>query len=461
MARNSGRIRQYGDKKDPVVDRSLRQESARRRLAPTLDVTMPRVTFPEITPQGIRAGDISRGDTTTHIGLPGPTVSRDASGRLIFGADLGGFSQSKNSLTSEKDPKSGARGGFWQDLMGLRDEVQSRARSLGSKSTKMRDPSQYNKTLEDFLAMAQQMLSGESSSILSGISAQEAALKRNAEEIRGTIGSGYRGLSTFIDGQAPKIEQGFQSGIEGSAAAAQRAQGAITEGSAAAQAQQQAIMERLGIQDANIPIANTGTTIEAEMARRIADSAQSQQGTENLLNTNKATELGFNTSMGTSAALEGQGQQDRIGRDLLSRLAALQDQRATASRSSTSDACGLAQQLMGTDYGLWSDNYDRRYNLDKDAMNYASAGQSTPELTSTGWGALGVPGQVQYMMQQSGVDPAISLTVIQALGDKIQTSRGTPTLQELLEVAMAAAGNDAAARVAAQNAALQYHESIK
>lgn len=296
----------------------------------------------------------------------------------------------------------------------------------------LKDNTQYSKTLEDFLAMAQQIIGGQTQSQLSGISNQEAALRQNADEIRGKIAGGYNALSSYIGEQAPVIQQNFDTGIEGIGNSAEQAQASISKGTAAAQAQQQAILDRLGNSDANISIANNGTTLEAQMAQQIADSAQRAQGAQTQLQSNAVTERNYNTSMGTSAAMEGQGQQDRIGRDLLSRLAELADQRQLIQSGSQMDASRLASDLMDRDYGIWSGNYDRRFNADKSAMDFAQqqaqlqaeqqAAMNKPqEMTTARWSTFGPPARAAYALENSGVAPdqarAIVAEIDQYYGD--------------------------------------------
>lgn len=280
------------------------------------------------------------------------------------------------------------------------------------------DDTQYSKSLEDFLAMAERMLSGDKSTAINGVANQEAALRRAHQDISNQLRGGYSGLSSFIAGQAEPISSAYDTAVQGSAEAAQRAQAAISEGAAAAQAQQQAILARLGISDANIPIANTGTTLEQQTSQAITDSAQRAQNSQTELTSNKASQLGYNSSMGTSAAMEGQSQQDALGRQLMMRLAELADQRTQIESQSNKSALDLAQQLMGADYQLWEGNYNRKYQANRDALDLAiqkaQAANTSPEMNSTSWNALGPVGQASYALQQSGVPaeqvgPIISL----------------------------------------------------
>lgn len=304
------------------------------------------------------------------------------------------------------------------------------------------DNTQYSKTLEDFLAQAREIVNSSASSQLGLLGNQEAALKRNAAEIQGKIAGGYSGLSSFIDGRNPVIKENYQSGVEGVADAASRAQEAITSGTATAQAQQQAILNRLGIQDANIPIANDGQTLEAQMAANVADSAGRAQNAETQLNSNMATSLDFNTSAGTAAALEGQGQQDRISRDLMTRLAELADQRTQIQSQTQQSPYELAMMLRNDDYNIWEGNYGRRYQVDQDAMSNAMAMQEAqakanqmPELNSTTWSALGPLGQAEYALTQSGVPPqeasAILATIEQEGGRHATAASFIQRLQQL------------------------------
>lgn len=371
-------------------------------------------------------------------------------------------------------PSSGSgKGNFWDSLAGMGRSANKKYQEYQQgipKGTKLRDDTQYNKTLEDFLALAQQYMSGSSAEELGNIGNQETSLRRNAEDISNQLRGGYSGLSSFITGQAPVIQQGYEQGIQGSAEAAQRAQTAITEGTAAAQAQQQAIMNRLGIADANIPIANAGTTLEAGMAQQVADSAARGQNAQTELNSNMATALNFNTSQGTSSAVEGQGEQNRVHRDLLSRLAELADQRreVQSSSNSSSDMYGLAQSLMDQDYQKWSGNYDRKYNAQRDAMQMAQdqmAAQqdtSSSDISSTQASLLGTAGRAEYMLKMNGLDATGSSYIIDGLNRYVET-QGQPTLQNLLVEAgrlASATGEDANMRILAQKAAMLYAEDF-
>lgn len=354
-------------------------------------------------------------------------------------------------------------------LNGWMTEGRRRIRDNAKPQQMPQDNSQYNRSLADFLAMAQQIVGQNAQGQLGLLGNQEAALKRNAAEIQGKIGGGYNALSSFIDGQAPVLQKSYQTGIEGVSDAATRAQSAISEGTAKAQAQQQAILSRLGNEDANIAIANTGKTLEDEMANRISDSAQRAQGAETQLNTNMATEVGYNTAMGTSAALEGQGQQDRVSRDLLSRLAELADQRQMIQSSSQQDSLGLAQNLMGSDYDIWQGNYNRRYQLDQDSMNNAlkmaemQDQGGAPELNATTWSAMGPGGQAQYALQQGGVPPDQAAGIMQAINETMGSGRysGDMGISKFIQEIQRLAQERGLDPVSTQSAALMYYNYMQ
>lgn len=289
---------------------------------------------------------------------------------------------------------------------------------------KVPDDTQYHKTLQDFLTTAQQLLSGTTNGQLNALGNQEAALKNSAADIQNKMRGGYAGLSSFISGQAAPIGEAYQQGIQGAADAAKNAQDTIQAGTSAAQAQQQAILNRLGIADANIPIANTGTSLEADSARAISDSAQRAQNAQTQLSANKASGLTYNAALGNSAALEGQGQQDRISRDLMQKLAELADQRAVLQSSSASDALSLASELYNSDRQNWSDNYNRKYQANSDAMQFAidqanasAEANSAPQMSSTAYSALGPLGQASYAMDQWGVDPSTAKATLAVISE--------------------------------------------
>lgn len=325
---------------------------------------------------------------------------------------------------------------------------------------KPRDMSQYNKTVDDFIAQARQIVGSSQQQYLNDIAAKEAALRQNANQNLDTIGKDYAALSAFISGQSAPISSAFQTGIDQSGAAGATAQSAIQQATSAAQAQQQAILANLGIQDANIAIANNGNTLEAQMAANVADSAGRTQATQDRLSQNQQSALNANTMSGNAAALEGQGQRNRITQNLASAIADLQSQRGLITSGSDAAALELAQSLMNNDYQIWSDNYNRRYQTQSDAANLAIQRQQAeaqanqaPEMTSTAWGALGPAGQANYALQQQGVDPQQAQYIVNAV-QTIMAQKPNIGISDL--VALLNADEGIGDKINAQNAAAIY-----
>lgn len=309
--------------------------------------------------------------------------------------------------------------------------VRSRTLRRNAAEEAIVDPTQYTKTLEDFIAQARLALSSTNDAAMSGISGREGALKSNAAGIRGDIGGQYKSLAAYMAGQAPSIAQNYQTGIDQTAAAGKQATDAIQQSSAGAQSQQQAILSRLGIEDANVAIANQGGTLESQAATNVNDSAQRTQAASQRLSSNQATAQNLNVSSGEAAQLQGQQQQNRISQDLTSRLGALQDERAATASNTESSVQSLAQNLYNNDYNQWQGNYDRKYNVQKDAQSAAmeqtqmendaaaalAESNAPAQMDATGFKSLGANGQAAYALQQSGVDPQSAKTIVQAVQD--------------------------------------------
>ncbi len=299
---------------------------------------------------------------------------------------------------------------------------------LQKQQAPVQDNTQYLKTLQDFMQQARDILGSSAqsslSSTMSGIAGREAAMKAPAADSTAKIGRGYQALNSFFNGNAPKIDENYQTAQNQVAQAATDTNNLINTGNQAAQAQQNALLKQLGIGDTNIVLQNKGTTNEAQQAANVADAAQRAQGTRNMLATNQATTQDFNRASGSAAQLEGQGAQNGIQRSLMDYLGKLQDERTQAQQSSQvteADVVQLAQQLLDADQSTWQGNYDRRYQVEQDAANNAAAAYEAqmkaaqgPEMTATQYSSLGPGGQVAYALQQSGVDPTQARTIADA-----------------------------------------------
>lgn len=361
------------------------------------------------------------------------------------GARLNAPNPRRNRAVTQYGAAGGAAAGFNRTSQMLQDIIKNNKPRSGTGYNPMPHPGLYNrqeatvpdntqylKTLADFMQQARDTLNSSKqtalSSAMSGIAGREAAMKQQAAASDQNIGKGYGALSAFISGQAAPIAQNYQTGIDQTAAAAADAQNAINQGNQAAVAQQQAILQRLGIGDTNVVLQNTGTANAGQTSANVADAAARAQAARTRLSENQQTAQNFNTQSGTAAALEGRGAQNKIQQQLMSYLGQLQDERTAASSAAQvteADVVQLAQQLMDQDRQVWEGNYNRRYQVEQDAAANAQAAmeaqieaaqaQAAPELNATTYSSLGPVGQAAYALQQSGVDPVQAKTITNAL----------------------------------------------
>ena len=385
---------------------------------------------------------------------PKPKVSSNNNG--LFGLDGGGTGTSwdpnSNSFTNPP-PDSIARPNY-------------------DTSTQV-DPSQYTKTVADFLDQARSMLKSDSQKTISGIDARDSALRSNATGIQGQMSNGYAGLVKGILDQAPSIAQNFQTGISQVGDSAAKAQKVMADSAAAAQSQQQAILGRLGITDANIPIANKGNTLEAQTAGQVADSAARAQSAQTRLSSDQTTALGTNNSTAQSAAMYGQNEQNRISGDLMSQLAALQDQRNVAGQqTSEADAYKLAQDMLSSDQSLWAGNYGRESAMQSGAAQSAFdkykadlAAQTQEDVANTNaasrnapkYNEMGAGGQANQSLLNAGVDQGQASIITAAIQQAYETG-DISTAAKFMEAVRQASGSDPKNIVAAQNAAGQFYK---
>jgi len=334
------------------------------------------------------------------------------------------------------------------------------------------DPSQYTKTVADFLVQAREMLKSDSQKTISGIDAKDSALRSNAAGIQGQMSNGYAGLVKNIMDQAPAVAQNFQTGISEVGTSAAAAQKVMSDSAAAAQTQQQAIMNRLGIADANIPLINNGNTLADQTAGNIADSAARAQSAQNRLASDQTTAVNTNNSTGQAAAMYGQNEQNRIGTDLVSRLAALQDQRNTVGQTSETDAYKLAQDMLDSDYSQWNGNYGRESSMQSGAAQSAFdkykadlAAQTQEDVANTNaasrnapkYNEMGAGGQANQSLLNAGVDQG-QAAIITAAIQQAYESGDISTAAKFMEAVRQASGSDPKNIVAAQNAAGQFYK---
>lgn len=266
--------------------------------------------------------------------------------------------------------------------------------SVGGWGAQPQSPEEPQKTLADYLAMAQEIVGGNvggGPAVIPGVNfdPQRNTLRQNASENDSRLEAMYRQLRGSIDADAPVLKQGYQQAIDATGARTQAAQTQTQAASDAAADRNMEVLRNLGIEEAQGNIIQQGTDLASQTARQVADQASRGQIAGDQLQSNQQTAIQHNTNIGNAAGLEGnlqRAQNQAKLQALLSQIdmeeqttnAGINAQNAQArsayGQNNFSTQLQLAQQLMGSDVD------ERRYQdtLAQNAMQIA-AKQATQE----------------------------------------------------------------------------------
>lgn len=215
------------------------------------------------------------------------------------------------------------------------------------------------KTLGDYLKQAMEMLGqfdlgGGSSPV--NYDPQRDAARQQAADNDSRLEAMYRQLRGSIDADASVIQDAYQGAIDSTRQGNSTAQAQTQAATDAANSRNNAVLEALGIQEAEKNIIQEGRDLNTQTAHQIADQASKGQAATGLLANNQATALAHNTNIGNAAGLEGNLQRASNQSRLQALLAeiGMQEQQANASRGDSGAqmfglASGLAESLLGFD----------------------------------------------------------------------------------------------------------------
>lgn len=272
-----------------------------------------------------------------------PTPMWGKIGRVI-GSPLDALSRAFNGSVQGLTP-------IIQNWMNGQSGGQSGARTRrggGSWEPQAPQETQMPGTYESFLRQAQNILGGPQTVSYDPLR-QNA--RSNASDYDAKIGAMYNQLVNSIKGDAPAIQQNYQTGINDSSARATQTQGTIQNASDAAAAKNEETLKNLGLGEAAGNIVAQGRDINTDTARAVADSAQRQQVVGDQIGQRQTASVAHNTNLAGAAGLEGTEQRSRIQSELANLLAQydVQEQAANqqAQQNYLSQQSSLAQALLG------------------------------------------------------------------------------------------------------------------
>lgn len=318
------------------------------------------------------------------------------------------------------------------------------------------DVSPYGKNVKDFLGDSRELYQDALDAALNDIKGRRKDLKRQGKESDSVLKQIFSDYVANTEARAPEISQRYDDASGVARTQADEAAAASQEAYNQALEQQAAIRRALGLEDVDLRDAETQ---QADiMQQAVADANERALTQQALMGENKQAQLDWNEAVASSAGAEGTSQRAQVQSDLLSHLAALQDQQTLTEAEYENRILGSAFDLFNMDYGQWRDQRDMaaqnaqmaysRMLADRDFQYRQFNDQRDYELgltdraidqqryeTQLGLDQLAnqpefdinkerLDAQMQYYMQQSGFSPQEVNTAIDAFQRSIMQGGG-------------------------------------
>ena len=229
-------------------------------------------------------------------------------------------------------------------------------------------PGEPEKTLADYLRMAQEMIgSGGGGGIpMANYDPQRNSLRQQGSENDARLEAMYRQLRGSIDADAPVLQQGYQQAIDSTDQNFQTAQSQTQAATDSANARNNEVLANLGIQQAQGNAIQQGTDLNTQTAQQIAGQAAKGQAAKDRLVSNQATAMTHNTNIGNAAGLEGNLQRAANNARLQALLAEIdmqegQDNASRAAQNASLSQNGLGRQLELAQWLMGNATDERRY----------------------------------------------------------------------------------------------------